>query len=109
MGSRIRKGDHVQVIAGADRGKQGRVISVDVAKGVARVEKARMQKRHFKPGRKGARAGGIVDQEGAIALSNIMLVDSETGKPSRVRIQRKDGRRVRVFAKSGEPVPDPTS
>lgn len=109
MGSRIRRGDQVQVITGADRGKQGRVISVDLEKGVARVEKARMQKRHFKPGRKSARAGGIIDQEGSIALSNIMLVDSETGKPSRVRIQREDGRRIRVFAKSGQPVPDPNS
>jgi large subunit ribosomal protein L24 len=106
MASRIRKGDQVQVIAGADRGKQGRVISVDLEKGVARVEKVHMQKRHFKPGRKNARAGGIIDQEGSIALSNVMLIDSESGKPSRVRIQREEGRRVRVFAKSGQPVPE---
>ena len=109
MACRIRKGDQVQVIAGADRGKQGRVISVDWAKGVVRVEKVRMQKRHLKPGRKNARAGGIIDQEGSIAVSNIMLVDSETGKPSRVRLQRDGDRRTRVFAKSGQPVPDPTS
>jgi large subunit ribosomal protein L24 len=109
MASRIRKGDHVQVIAGADRGKQGRVISVDLEKGVARVEKVHMQKRHLKPGRKNARAGGIIDQEGSIALSNVMLIDSESGKPSRVRIQREEGRRVRVFAKSGQPVPEPNS
>lgn len=109
MACRIRKGDQVQVIAGADRGKQGRVISVDVERGVARVEKVRMQKRHLKPGRKNARAGGVIDQEGAIALSNVMLVDSESGKPSRVRIEREDGRRVRVFAKSGRRVPDPTA
>jgi large subunit ribosomal protein L24 len=68
-----------------------------------------MQKRHLKPGRKNARAGGIIDQEGSIALSNVMLIDSESGKPSRVRIQREDGRRVRVFAKSGQPVPEPNS
>jgi large subunit ribosomal protein L24 len=109
MACRIRKGDQVQVIAGADRGKQGRVISVDHAKGVVRVEKVRMQKRHFKPGRKNARAGGIIDQEGAIALSNVMLVDTETGKPSRIRLERDGDRRIRVFAKSGQPVPDPTS
>jgi len=58
MARRIRKGDLVQVIAGADRGKQGRVISVDLAGRRVRVEKVRMQKRHLKPGRKGARAGG---------------------------------------------------
>ena len=106
---RIRKGDLVQVIAGADRGKQGRVMSVDPKTGKLRVEKVRMQKRHLKPGRAGARAGGIVDQEGGIDASNVMLVDSTAGGPSRVRVQRDGDRRVRVFAKSGETVPDPTS
>ena len=109
MARRIRNGDLVQVVAGADRGKQGRVISVDQKAGKVRVEKVRMQKRHLKPGRKGARAGGILDQEGAIDISNVMIVDSSSGKPSRVRIQVEDDRRVRVFAKSGESVPDPTS
>lgn len=85
------------------------MLSVDWKKGVVRVDKVRMQKRHYKPGRKNARAGGIVDQEGAIALSNVMLVDTETGKPSRVRLQQDGKRRIRVFAKSGETVPDPTS
>jgi large subunit ribosomal protein L24 len=108
MARKIRKGDLVQVIAGADRGKQGRVISVDRKNGKLRVEKVRMQKRHLKPGRKGARTGGILDQEGTIDASNVMLVDAESGKPSRVRIQRDGDRRIRVFAKSGETVPDPT-
>ena len=108
MARKIRKGDLVQVIAGADRGKQGRVIGVDQKNRKLRVEKVRMQKRHLKPGRKGARAGGILDQEGTIDASNVMLVDAESGKPSRVRIQRDGDRRIRVFAKSGETVPDPT-
>jgi large subunit ribosomal protein L24 len=108
MARRIRKGDLVQVIAGADRGKQGRVISVDGKSGKVRVEKVRMQKRHLKPGRKGARTGGILDQEGSIDISNVMLVDSASGQPSRVRIETKGDRRVRVFAKSGESVSDPT-
>jgi large subunit ribosomal protein L24 len=108
MARKIRKGDLVQVIAGADRGKQGRVISVDRKNGKLRIEKVRMQKRHLKPGRKGARTGGILDQEGTIDASNVMLVDAESGKPSRVRIQRDGDRRIRVFAKSGETVPDPT-
>jgi large subunit ribosomal protein L24 len=97
------------VIAGADRGKQGRVISVDRATGKLRVEKVRMQKRHLKPGRKGARGGGIIEQEGAIDASNVMLVDPDTGKPGRIRIQRDGERRIRVFAKSGATVPEPTS
>ena len=108
LARRIRKGDLVQVIAGADRGKQGRVLDLDAKSGKVRVEKVRMQKRHLKPGRKGARTGGIIDQEGAIDISNVMLVDSASVKPSRVRIQSEGDRRVRVFAKSGEPVSEPT-
>ena len=108
MGLRIRKGDLVQVIAGADKGKQGRVIAVDVPRARVRVEKVRVQKRHLKPGRKGARTGGVVEQEGFIHASNVMLVDAKTGKPSRVRVRREDGgRRSRVFATSGDPVPAP--
>ena len=52
------------MIAGADRGKQGRVVAVDPSAGKLRVEKVRMQKRHLKAGRKGARTGGVIDQEG---------------------------------------------
>ncbi len=106
MVRRIQKGDLVQVIAGADRGKQGRILAVDSRRRRVRVEKVRMQKRHLKPGRRGARQGGIVEQEGFVRASNIMLVDPSTSKPSRVRIEERDGRRVRVFVRSGELVPD---
>ena len=102
----IRTGDLVQVIAGADRGKQGRVLAVKSVEQRVRVEKVRMQKHHLKPGRKGARQGGIVEQEGYVALSNVMLVDPSDSKPSRVRIEERDGQRVRVFVRSGEPVPE---
>jgi large subunit ribosomal protein L24 len=107
MRSRIRKGDLVEVISGADKGKRGRVLAVDPERGKLRVEKVRMQTRHFKPGRRGARTGGIVEQEGYIDASNVMLVDSEAGSRSRVRIRREEERRVRVFAKSGRVVPEP--
>lgn len=107
MAQRIRKGDLVQVLTGADRGKQGRVLNVDPSNGVLRVEKIRLQKRHLKPGRRGARSGGIVEQEGFIQASNVMLVDPTTNKPDRTRIDVQDGSRVRVFAKSGEAVPEP--
>ena len=107
MALRIRKGDLVQVISGSDRGKQGRVLAVNPEKGKVRVEKVRLQKRHLKPGRRAARTGGIVEQEGYIDLSRVMLVDPADSKPSRVRIEERDGQRVRVFARSGEPVPDP--
>ena len=102
----VRKGDLVEVISGADRGKQGRVLAIDFHKSRIRVEKVRIQKRHLRPGRKGARTGGIVEQEGFIHLSNVMLVDPSDGKASRVRIEERDGKRVRVFHRSGEPVPE---
>ena len=107
MPFRIRKGDLVQVITGADRGKQGRVIAVDGERNRVRVEQVRMQKRHLKAGRAAAKTGGIIEKEGYVALSNVLAVDPSTSQPSRIRIEERDGRRVRVFAKSGELVPEP--
>jgi len=107
MALRIRKGDLVQVVAGADKGRQGRVLAVDRASGTVRVEKVRMQKRHLKPGRTAAREGGIVETEGYIEASNVMLVHPGDSQPSRVRFEERDGKRVRVFARGGEVVPDP--
>jgi large subunit ribosomal protein L24 len=105
MGRTVRVGDTVQVITGKYRGKQGKVIAVDADR--VRVDKVQMQKLHLKPGRKAARGGGILEREGYIHRSNVMLVDPGTGKPSRVRSRREDGRRARVFAKSGAQVPEP--
>lgn len=106
MAKRIRLGDLVQVVAGADRGKQGKVIGVHESGRKVRVEKVRLQKHHLKPGRKLSRTGGVLDHEGYIDASNVMLVDPETGRPSRVRVAKNEqGARVRVFAKSGTPVP----
>jgi large subunit ribosomal protein L24 len=104
---KIRKGDLVQVVTGADRGKQGRVIAVDPSRGRVRVESVRLQKRHLRPGRSGAREGGIVESEGYVDASNVMLVHPGDQKPSRVRVELRDGKRVRVFARGGQPVPDP--
>jgi large subunit ribosomal protein L24 len=106
MASRIRKGDLVQVITGADRGKQGRVLVVDRERGRVRVERVRVQKRHMKPGRGPNRSGGIVEQEGFVDASNVMLVDAKAGKPSRVRVKVEGGTSRRVFAKSGAEVPE---
>jgi len=107
MALRIRKGDLVQVVSGSDKGKQGRVLAVDRSRGKVRVEKVRVQKRHLKPGRKGMRSGGVVEQEGFVDVSSVMLVDPTRHAPGRVRIETRDGQRVRVFAKSGAPVPEP--
>ena len=65
--SKIKTGDLVKVIVGADRGKQGSVIAVDREGGRVRVEGIRMQKHHLKPGRRGAQQGGIVEQEGYVS------------------------------------------
>jgi large subunit ribosomal protein L24 len=102
----IRKGDLVRVTKGADRGKTGRVMAVDGERGRVRVEKVRVQKHHLKAGRRGARTGGVIEQEGFIDASNVMVLDGK-GKGSRVRTLVQDGRRVRVFATTGERVPDP--
>jgi large subunit ribosomal protein L24 len=104
---KIRRGDLVEVVAGADRGKQGRVLAVDAVSGRVRVEKVRVQKRHLKPGRAGAQQGGIVEDEGYIALSNVMLVNPADNKPGRVRVEGRGDERTRVFARGGEAVPEP--
>jgi large subunit ribosomal protein L24 len=106
---KIRRGDLVQVVSGAGSASatQGRVIAVDSEKGRVRVEGVRLQKRHLKPGRSGAREGGIVETEGFIEASNVMLVHPGDSKPSRVRIEDRDGKRVRVFARGGDDVPEP--
>lgn len=105
MALRIRRGDLVQVVAGTDRGKQGRVLAVDRAAGRVRVEKVRMQKRHLRPGRKALKTGGVLEQEGYIHISNVMLVDPESSRPSRARVQVEADRRQRVLVRSGKPAP----
>ena len=104
---KIRKGDLVEVISGADRGKQGHVIAVNAEDGRVRVESVRMQKRHLKPGRRGARQGGVIETEGYIDQSNVLVVRPDTKKPSRTRVKEVDGKRVRVFVTDDEPVPEP--
>ena len=108
MALRIRKGDLVRVTKGADRGKTGRVMAVDCERGRVRVEKVRLQKHHLKAGRGGSRSGGIVEQEGFVDASNVQLVDAK-GKSTRIRVSTQDGQRVRVFASSGDRVPDPAA
>jgi ribosomal protein L24 len=74
-----------------------------------RVEKVRVQKRHLKAGRKGMRSGGVVEQEGFVDASSVMLVDPSRHVPGRIRIETQKGKRVRVFAKGGAAVPEPVA
>jgi large subunit ribosomal protein L24 len=99
--ARIRKDDQVVVIAGKDKGARGRVLTIlrdterVVIEGVNRV------KRHTKPTPKNP-SGGIIEKEAAIHLSNVMLLDAKTDKPTRVRAGTdKNGKKVRVSVKSG--------
>jgi large subunit ribosomal protein L24 len=107
--SKIRAGDLVQVITGADRGKQGHVIAIDRANSRVRVEGVKMQKHHTKPGSRGAQQGGIIEKEGYVATSNVMVVNAGDSKPSRIRIEEQDGKRVRVFSRGGQVVPEPAA
>jgi large subunit ribosomal protein L24 len=98
--AKIRKNDQVVVIAGRDKGKRGRVLAVAPTNGKVKVEGAGMIKRHQKAA--GNRGGGIIDKEAWINISNVQIVDPQSGKPSRVRYQIEgDGTKIRVAAASG--------
>ena len=98
----VKKNDTVQVISGKDRGKRGRVLRVMPADSVALVEGVNMVKRHTKPMPQRNIKGGIVEKEGPVHVSNLMVVDQETDKPSQVRRKRLgDGKRVRIAKGSG--------
>lgn len=100
--SRIKKGDTVVVIAGRDRGKSGKVLSLDLRAGKIIVEKLNIIKRHTKPNQK-VKQGGIMEKEAPLPISNVMYLCPVTQKPTRVGIRlQEDGRRVRFSKKSNE-------
>lgn len=98
----IKKGDTVKVIAGDSKGKQGKVLDVDVEKQKAIVEGMNLISKHTKPNAKNAQ-GGIEKKEAGIHVSNLMVVDN-TGKPTRVgrKLDAKTNKSVRYSKKSGE-------
>jgi large subunit ribosomal protein L24 len=96
----IRKGDKVQVIAGSNKGSEGTVLKVMVSKYRAVVEGVNMVKKHTKPTNDAA--GGIIDKEAPIHISNLMLVDPKSGKPTRIGRGEENGKSVRISKKSGE-------
>ena len=106
---KIRSGDHVKVMAGKDRGKSGRVLRVEPTKERLYVEGLNMVKRAVRPQKTprgstypGAekQLGGVIEREGPIHISNVVLLDSK-GRPTRVRIDRSSGKRSRVAVRSG--------
>jgi large subunit ribosomal protein L24 len=102
---KVRTGDQVQIISGKDRGKRGRVLRVQPDRERVFVEGLSMIKRHTRPSQvAGAQSeaalGGVIEREGPIHVSNVMLLDGK-GNPTRVRIERDGGQRVRVAKTTG--------
>ncbi len=98
--AKIKKGDQVIVLTGKDKGKTGEVLKVLPAKGRAIVQGVNVATKHQKPSMN--EAGGIVNKELTIDLSNIALIDPKDGKAVRVGIKEVDGKRVRFAKRSGE-------
>ncbi|MCW3010415.1 MAG: ribosomal protein [Solirubrobacterales bacterium] len=99
MALKIRRDDTVVVTSGKDRGKTGKVLRVDPKRERVYVEGLNIVKRHQRPVQSTdpvKAAGGVVEKEGAIHISNVMLVDPKDNKPTRVGISRENGLRVRV-------------
>ena len=114
VNSKIKRGDQVVFIAGKEYARydsagkrqpfRGKVIAVDARNGKVKVEGAALVKRHVKPVPQMNREGGIKEQEAWIDVSNVALIDPDTGKPTRVKYEVRDGAKVRV-AKSGKVIP----
>ncbi len=114
--SKIKRGDQVVFIAGREFNRydsngmrqplRGKVIAVDPINGKIKVEGAMIMKRHRKAVPQMNVEGGIIKQEAWLNVSNVALIDPETGKPTRIQYEVQDGKKVRV-AKSGKVIADP--
>lgn len=102
---KIRKGDIVKVMSGESKGKQGKVLSIIAEKNRALVEGANQVSKHTKPNAQNTQ-GGIIKQEASLHISNLMLIDPKSGKPTRVGRRVEDGKIVRFGKKSGETIKD---
>ena len=106
---KIRRDDTVEVISGKDKGKTGKVLRVEPKRNRVFVEGMNIQKRHTKPrsirdANRAEAVGGVIEKEGPIHVSNVMLVDPKTNKPTRVGVSREGGQRTRIAKKSGEAI-----
>jgi large subunit ribosomal protein L24 len=97
----VKKGDKVVVISGKDKGKQGTILAAYPKKNRVLVEGVNIVKKHSKPSQANPQ-GGIISQEAAIHVSNVMPLDPKTGKPTRVGYKIENGKKVRVAKISGE-------
>ena len=106
---RIRTDDQVVVISGKDAGKRGRVLRTDPKRRKVYVENLNIVKKHQRPRsmkdtQRGGEVGGIIEQEGPIDVSNVMLIDPKDNKPSRVGVRRTEGGRERFARRSGNSI-----
>ena len=104
--AKIRRDDEVVVISGKDRGKSGKVLRVEPAKQRLYVEGLNIVKRHQRPmqvpnAQRAEQVGGVIEKEGPIHISNVMLIDPKDKKPTRIGITRENGQRQRVTRRSG--------
>ena len=99
--AKIRKGDTVVVLSGKDKGKTGEVVRSMPKESKVVVSGVNVHARHRKPSQTNPQ-GGIERKEAPLHVSNVAIADPKTGKPTRVRFEERDGKKVRVAAKSGE-------
>ena len=104
---RLQIGDEVVVVAGNHRGRKGKVTKLISKTGRVVVEGVNIVKRHVKA--QPERPGGILEVEAPLAVSNVMVVDPESGEATRVRREERDGKKVRIAVKSGQVIPSPRS
>jgi large subunit ribosomal protein L24 len=101
MAQKIKKGDRVVVLSGKDKGRHGTVIKAMPKEGKVVVEGINVHARNTKPSQARPQ-GGIVRAEAPLHVSKVAIEDPKTGKPTRVRFEERDGRKVRVAVRSGE-------
>ncbi|MGB3724674.1 MAG: 50S ribosomal protein L24 [Glaciecola sp.] len=102
MARKIRRDDEVVVLAGKDKGKQGKVLRVLASEDRVYVEGVNIVKKHQKPNPQAGEPGGIIDKEASIHVSNIALVNPATGKADRVGFRMEDEKKVRFFKSNGD-------
>ena len=103
--AKIKKNDQVIVIAGRDKGKRGRVLEVLPAKGKIKIEGANIIKRHQRANQQSNRGGGIIEKEAYLDISNVQLIDPQSGKPTRIKYHlESDGTKTRMAAASGHSI-----
>jgi large subunit ribosomal protein L24 len=104
MAAKIRRDDEVVVLAGKDKGKRGKVLSVVTESGRVFVEGVNLIKKHQKPVPQLNQAGGIVEKEASLDASNVAIFNQETGKADRVGFKIEDGKKLRIFKSTGKTI-----